>query len=62
MVSPILTSTPQPADILSVSQSDLLDNFNYFEVALTKDHQLTLNDGSDRCDSSKNYHCVLNGN
>ena len=29
---------------------------------LIKDHQLTLNDGSDRCDSSKNYHCVLNGN
>jgi hypothetical protein len=29
---------------------------------LIKDHQLTLNDSSDRCDSSKNYHCVLNGN
>lgn len=43
MTTPLLTATPQPADILSVSQSDLLDNFNYFEVALTKDHQLSYN-------------------
>lgn len=28
---------------------------------LIKDHQLTLNDSSVRCDSSKNYHRVLNG-
>ena len=26
---------------------------------LIKDHQLTLNDSSDRCDSSKNYHFVV---
>lgn len=43
MVSPILTDKPEAGDILSQSQSDLRNNFNYLKNALDRDHRIDFN-------------------
>lgn len=40
MVSPILTDTPLGPDILSDSQVDLRNSFNYLQSALDRDHKV----------------------
>jgi hypothetical protein len=41
MTSPILQQIPQPSDILATSQSELLGNFQYFQQALNRDHNIS---------------------
>jgi len=43
MSTPIYEQIPQPGDILSDSQADILNNFTYLRTSLTRDHNISYN-------------------
>lgn len=57
---------PNPADLISTSQGDLKNNFQYFQASLNKDHQIVFSDtnmttfeGRHRQVSLKNLHGIV---
>lgn len=54
MASPVYTDRPQAGNILSNSQVDLRNNFNYLDVALARDHNIAYADAA--ADVTQGYH------